>query len=68
MTNSTQMKKELERWPKYKRAYLRTFQRLLEERERRGKDTEWETPEDVMQWYLGEATKRKVDPYQTEIF
>lgn len=43
---------ELERYPKYKAAYLRAFGRMIEERKRRGLECSFETPEDVMEWYL----------------
>lgn len=44
-------KEELERYPKYKQAYLRAFQRMLEEIRKTGGDTSWKTAEDVMEWW-----------------
>lgn len=48
--------RELTRWPKYKAAYLRTFKKMLEERERRGKlDGSWKMgvkAVDVYHWWL----------------
>lgn len=44
-------KEELERYPKYKQAYLRAFQRMLEEIWKTGGDTSWKTAEDVMEWW-----------------
>lgn len=44
--------KEFERWPKYKAIYLKAFERMLEERRRRGKPTEWRTPEEVFDWWM----------------
>lgn len=43
---------EFTRWPKYKTAYLKAFDRMLSERKKRGMPTEWETPEAVMGWWL----------------
>lgn len=43
--------KELERWPKYKEAYLRTFERIIQERKRRGMPCRWETAQDIMDWW-----------------
>ena len=37
MAGTKQREKEFLRWPKYKNAYLRAFERMLEERERRGR-------------------------------
>lgn len=50
---------ELERYPKYKRAYLRAFGRMIEERGKAGLATEWETAEDVMEWWAGNKWPRE---------
>lgn len=47
---STNAEKELEAYPKYKDAYLRAFQRMLDEYNNK---VQWKTPEDVMDWWLG---------------
>jgi len=44
---------ELERYPKFKQAYLRAFNRMIQVRRLDGKTTEWNTPEDVMNWWIG---------------
>lgn len=46
---------QFERWPKYKKAYIKAFDRMLKEREARGLDTHtWKTGEDVMKmWEVG---------------
>lgn len=44
--------KEFERYPKYRTLYLRAFERMLKTREEKGLDTIWETPEEVMEWWL----------------
>jgi len=49
---NTHRKSELERYPKIRGAYLRAFGRMLEERKRRNLKTEWQTPEEVMEWWL----------------
>lgn len=49
--NSSTMKKELEAYPKFKKAYLRAFDRMLKERKRKGKETSWRTAEEVMEWW-----------------
>lgn len=51
-------KRELEfaRWPKYRNLYLLAFDRMLEERRRRGNVTgsqdAWTTAEDVFRWWM----------------
>ena len=47
---------DLEKYPAYKRLYLKAFERMIEERKKRGLGVEgrWETPERVMKWWLEE--------------
>lgn len=48
--------KEFLRWPKYKQAYLRAFEKMLEERVKRGKlQGNWRmgtTAKDVFNWWM----------------
>ena len=44
--------REFARWPKYRDAYIRTFRKMLQERERRGLPTEWRTARDVFHWWM----------------
>ena len=46
------MERDFARWPLYRAAYVRAFDRMLEERRRTGKSTEWNTGEDVMRWWI----------------
>lgn len=56
-------KDELERWPKYKRAYIKSFQRMLDLYTR---PTEWKSGEDVMEWWLTPFGARKFKPRRGE--
>lgn len=48
-----QRQKEFERYPKYKKAYLRAFDKMLVERSKVGLKTEnWKNGNDVMEWWL----------------
>ena len=47
---NTNMKKGLDAYPKYKKAYLSAFGRMLKEKN----TTNWKTAEDVMKWWLRE--------------
>ena len=45
--------KQFVRWPKYKKAYLNAFEKMLSERERRNKRTDkWMTATDVFNWWM----------------
>lgn len=64
---------ELDRYPKFKAAYIRAFEKMIAERNKRGLPTEWKTGEEVMDWWLGRATKEKqiegqmsIDDYMEE--
>lgn len=45
-------KKQLDEYPTYKRAYLRAFESMLAKHKENGKECTWETPEEVMDWWL----------------
>lgn len=51
--------REFERYPRIKNIYLRAFEKLLKARELKARETSWETPEEVMEWWLGD---RRSDP------
>ena len=47
--------KEFERWPKYKMAYMKAFEKMIERNKADGIESKgWETAEDVMAWWLRE--------------
>lgn len=47
-----QMLKAFARYPTYQQAYIRAFDRMLEERRKRGLKTDWETGVDVFHWWM----------------
>lgn len=58
MTRQKGMKRDFNRYPKYKANYMRTFAHMLAERERHGLKTDWKTPQDVMDWWLSKSIKQ----------
>lgn len=46
---------EFRRWPKYEAAYKQAFAKMLDERKRQGKPTEWQTADDVFTWWMEDA-------------
>lgn len=50
---STQQQQQLEKYPKYKQAYKRAFQKMLDNYEDTT-NTRWKTADDVYQWWIGE--------------
>lgn len=47
---------EFERYPKHKELYLKSFEKMIENRKAKGKKCEWETAQEVMDWWLQEKT------------
>lgn len=48
-------KRDVERFPKHYRAYMRTFGKMLEARKESGLTTIWQTSEEVMNWWMSES-------------
>lgn len=53
-TSPARRRQDFERWPKYRDMYLRSFDRMLESRRSRGLETEWETAEEVFDWWMSQ--------------
>lgn len=50
---SNNQKSELEKYPKFKQAYLRSFDKMLKKLEPESeRERTWKTAEDVMKWWL----------------
>jgi len=67
LANKRQMKFEAHKYPKFYQNYIRTFERMLEERNRRGKETQWKTGEEVMEWWINGGRKEKTAEGQCEL-
>ena len=55
-------------YTKYKQNYIRAFDRMLEERKKKGKESKWKTGEEVYRWWIGEVTKTKEIEGQCSMF
>lgn len=44
---------EFKRYPKYKQAYIRAFDKMVKRRIELGKPTSWEAGVDVLKWWVG---------------
>lgn len=45
-------RRDFERFPKYRDMYIRAFGKMIVERKRRGLPTEWESGEEVFDWWM----------------
>jgi phosphoadenosine phosphosulfate reductase len=73
MAGTQGMLHEFERWPKFKQAYLRAFQRMIDSRRAKGliDKTKWETPEEVFNWWVyrqpkDESIEGQIDIWEDE--
>lgn len=48
------MKKEFSDYPQYKKLYIQAFEKMIEARKAKGKKCEYETGEEVFNWWLEE--------------
>lgn len=67
MAGTKGMLRDAERFPKYYQRYLKSFEELLRVRKERGlKSENWNTAQDVMDWWI--YGKKKEDENQVNIF
>lgn len=64
MARKNGREKAFNRWPKYKQHYLNAFEKMLAERKLRGKADEWQSPQDVFNWWM----EYEVLPGQIDLF
>ena len=65
LAGSKQQIFELEKFPKFREAYIRAFDRMIEARKKAGMETEWQAGEEVMAWWTSEK-RDTVDDAQLE--
>lgn len=63
MSRPGQMKKDFERYPKYRENYVRAFDRMLEERRKNGLQNSelWKDGESVMRWWLQDNPEDQIE-------
>lgn len=49
---SSNASKEFSDYPRFEKLYKKAFERMLEERKKAGMPTEWNSPEDVIEWWI----------------
>ena len=49
---------EFEMYPKYKRAYIRAFDKMVERNMEKGLKTRWKTGQEVFEWWVNEPTTK----------
>lgn len=67
MASEHKRREQLDHWPKYKALYLRAFERMLDAHKDSPRPCSWETPEEVMEWWLGQEKNVRAAENQMEI-
>ena len=62
------MLRDKERFPKFYKAYLLAFDKMLKRIKDTGKEIEWQTAEEVMDWWIYGSDKIESNPDQTVMF
>ncbi len=58
---------EFAKYPKYKENYIKAFDRMLEERKIRGKETQWKTGQEVFyQWVEKDVMEGQINLFEEE--
>lgn len=52
MSGRRQRAADAEKYPRYKALYIRAFEEMLKRRREKGKPTQWQTGEEVWQWWI----------------
>ena len=52
MASKKEKLRSFERWPKYRDQYVRTFDRMIAARKEAGLDTQWESGEECLEWWI----------------
>lgn len=68
MAGKKGMVKEFSRYPKYKKIYIKTFQRMIDKRVYDGFETDWKTGEEVFNWWVYGDDKAKERQYLKMIY
>lgn len=55
---------QFDRWPKFDRLYIRAFDRMIEAKRDAGKTVDWETGQDVYDWWMDNRNLDKPLPGQ----
>jgi phosphoadenosine phosphosulfate reductase len=66
LAGGPKMKWEFERYPKYRDAYIRTFDRMLVRRRETGLDPVWLNGRQVMAWWVGDLRLKAADEAQIQ--
>ena len=69
MARARNREQDFERWPTYKKAYIRAFDAMIKARKYKGKSVKWKNGEEVFDWWMADREgDDKVNDNQCELF
>ena len=68
MGGECQRRRQFERWPGFRNAWLRAFRACIDGRKESGLPTPFTDPEEWMEWWLSDKTMGKVDKSQITLW
>ena len=60
------MKSDFERYPKYRALYVKAFDKMVENRQMKDRETDWKNGEEVFRWWVGDDP-RQITLEDTEV-
>ena len=67
-TNPVNIQRQMERWPKFVKAYINTFDKLIRVRAERGKSTTFKTGQEMFDWWIDRRKKTRQSDAQMTLF
>ena len=68
MAGGKRQQEELAKYPKFRDAYIRAFNRMLVKRKERGLETKWQTGQEVFDWWVNNDKSDAPIEGQGELF
>ena len=56
--NPNKIQMQIERWPKFVKAYIRTFDKLVRQRKARGMTCTWSDGQELFDWWIDRRKKK----------
>jgi len=66
--NPGRIQQQMDRWPRFVKAYIHTFDRLVEARKTRGLKCTWADGQEMFDWWIDRKKRQKIPDEQSTLF
>ena len=66
--NPTHIRQQMDRWPQFVKAYIKTFDRLVQLRRDAGMRCTWESGQEMFDWWIDRRSKKGPSEDQIRLF